>query len=90
MQVGHVERFNPAIVAVKSELGRIRAIEAVRASGYSCRSTDVGVILDLMIHDLDLVLSLTSGEVSAVTASALTVVGPHEDIAQARLELTDG
>ena len=90
LQVGHVERFNPAVVAVKSELGRIRAIEAVRSSGYSCRSTDVGVILDLMIHDLDLVLSLTSGEVSAVTASALTVVGPHEDVAQARLELTDG
>ena len=90
LQVGHVERFNPAVAAVKAELGRIRYIEAVRASTYSCRSTDVGVILDLMIHDLDLLLSLTGAEVSQVSATALTVVGPHEDVAQARLELTDG
>ncbi|MFO0904468.1 MAG: Gfo/Idh/MocA family oxidoreductase [Pirellulales bacterium] len=90
LQVGHVERFNPALDAVRPRLGRIRYLEAVRASGYSFRSTDIGVVLDLMIHDLDVILSLVAAPVVEVAAFATTVVGPHEDMAQARLTFADG
>ena len=58
LQVGHVERFNPAFISAATHIHQPRFIEATRASGYTFRSTDVGVVLDLMIHDIDLVLSL--------------------------------
>ena len=58
LQVGHVERFNPAFHAVAPQVGNPKYIEAVRSSGFTFRSTDVGVVLDLMIHDIDLVLSM--------------------------------
>jgi hypothetical protein len=65
LQVGHVERFNPAFTTAAAQLHRPRYIEAVRASGYTGRSIDVGVVLDLMIHDIDLVLSLVPAKSSA-------------------------
>jgi predicted dehydrogenase len=90
LQVGHVERFNPAFVTAASQIRRPRYIEAVRASGYTGRSIDVGVVLDLMIHDIDLVLSLAGSEVLAVEAVGGAVFGPHEDIAHARLKFASG
>jgi predicted dehydrogenase len=90
LQVGHVERFNPALDAVRPYLTRPRFIEAVRASNYAFRSTDIGVVLDLMIHDLDIVLSLVNQPVVEVAAFGCTAVGPHEDFAQARLLFANG
>jgi len=89
LQVGHIERFNPAF-ATATEVGRPRYIEAVRASGYTFRSIDVGVVLDLMIHDIDLIRSLVAAPVVDIQAVSTTVFGPHEDMAQARLTFADG
>ena len=90
LQVGHVERFNPAFQSAAAHLGRPRYIEAIRASGYTCRSTDVGVVHDLMIHDLDLILGLVHSQVTRVQALGISVLGDHEDMAQARLEFENG
>ena len=90
LQVGHVERFNPALDAVRRHLAHPRFLEAVRASHYAFRSTDIGVVLDLMIHDLDIVLSLVDQPVVEVSAFGCTAVGPHEDFAQARLVFANG
>ena len=65
LQVGHIERFNPAFLAAHARVGQPQYIEAVRASGFTGRSTDIGVVLDLMIHDIDLVLSLVDAPLSA-------------------------
>jgi predicted dehydrogenase len=90
LQVGHVERFNPAFTTAAAQLHRPRYIEAVRASGYTGRSVDVGVVLDLMIHDIDLVLSLVPSEVVGIEALGTAVLGPHEDMAHARLRFANG
>ena len=90
LQVGHIERFNPALAAVAPHLRGPKYIEAVRASGFTFRSTDVGVVLDLMIHDLDLVLWLVRAEVRHVQALGLSVLGGQEDVANARIEFHNG
>jgi predicted dehydrogenase len=90
LQVGHVERFNPAFEALREKVTQAKFIETRRMSEYTFRSTDVGVVLDLMIHDLDLVLSLVDSEVKQVDAVGISVMGAHEDIAQARLEFQNG
>ena len=90
LQVGHVERFNPALVAVRGQLGPARYIEAHRTSGYTFRSIDIGVVLDLMIHDIDIALSLAQSDVVEVRATGTPVLGPQEDMAQARLEFASG
>lgn len=90
LQVGHVERFNPALAAALPHLGSPKYIEAVRAGGFSFRSTDIGVVLDLMIHDIDLVLSLVRQPVVRVEAIGLSVLGGHEDVANARIYFADG
>ena len=90
LQVGHVERFNPAMTAALAHVHDPKYIEAVRASGFTFRSTDVGVVLDLMIHDLDLVLSLVRSPVRQVDALGLSVLGGHEDVANARLTFESG
>jgi predicted dehydrogenase len=90
LQVGHVERFNPALVAAQPHLAEPKYIEAVRAGAFTCRSTDIGVVLDLMIHDIDVVLSLVQDEVSQVQALGAAVFGPNEDWAQARLTFAGG
>ena len=85
LAVGHVERFNPAFLAVRHQIQQPRVIEAARSGGFTFRSTDVGVVLDLMIHDLDLVLSLVPSPVVRIDATGLPVVtrtrrrrpGPH-------------
>lgn len=90
LQVGHVERFNPALAAAVPHLDRPKYIEALRAGPFSFRSTDIGVVLDLMIHDIDLVLSLVRAPVTRVEAIGLAVLGGHEDAANARLHFADG
>ena len=90
LQVGHVERFNPAFSAVAKHVSTPMFIDAVRTSNYSFRSTDIGVTLDLMIHDIDLVLSLVDSPITAIDAIGSVVIGPHEDISNARLTFENG
>lgn len=90
LQVGHVERFNPALSAVRSCLSDPKYIEARRHSGFPFRSTDVGVVLDLMIHDIDVVLSLVRAPVVRVDALGAAVLSQHEDLVSARLQFASG
>ena len=90
LQVGHVERFNPALVAMQSDLRDPKFIQATRLSGYPFRSTDIGVVMDLMIHDIDVVLSLTRSAVRRVDALGISVLGGHEDVTNVRLEFASG
>lgn len=90
LQVGHVERFNPVLKAVR-ELGiQPRYIEGDRLAPFSFRSTDIGVVLDLMIHDIDILLSLLGQKVADVEAFGMGLFTPAEDIATARLRFEDG
>jgi predicted dehydrogenase len=90
LMAGHVERFNPAVTAILAGGLRPRYFEAQRVSPFSFRSTDVGVVLDMMIHDLDLVTHLAGSPVSRVDAVGVAVTGTHEDLANARLEFENG
>lgn len=90
LQVGHVERFNPALRCVADQLADIRYVQATRASGFTFRSTDIGVVMDLMIHDIDVVLSLVGSRVVDVSAMGVAVMGEHEDIAQTQLRFANG
>jgi len=90
VQVGHTERFNPVVRAINKMGIRPRFIESQRVSPFTFRSADVGVVMDMMIHDIDIVLSLTGQPVAQVEAVGVSVLGPHEDIANARLTFADG
>jgi predicted dehydrogenase len=90
LQVGHVERFNPALTAVAADVRDPKYIEAARTSGYSFRSTDIGAVMDIMIHDIDVVLSLAKSTVVGVQALGISVLGGHEDMATARLTFASG
>jgi predicted dehydrogenase len=90
LQTGHVERFNPKWTTVLPHLGTPKFIEAVRCGAYSGRSTDIGVVMDLMIHDLDLILSLDRSSIERIDASGVALLGSHEDIAEARLTFSSG
>jgi predicted dehydrogenase len=90
VQVGHTERFNPAVVALGKHHIQPKFIEANRISPFTFRSADVGVVLDMMIHDLDLVLMLVRGPVVSVEAVGINVIGAHEDICNARLTFASG
>ncbi len=90
LQVGHVERFNPAFNAALAHVENPKYIEATRAGGFTFRSTDIGVVLDLMVHDIDLVLSMVHSEVRKVDAVGFSVLGGHEDVANARIEFESG
>jgi len=90
IQVGHVERFNPAFVAAKSHLTTPLYIDCDRIGIFSFRSLDIGVVLDLMIHDLDILLDLVDAPVATVEAVGIPVLSPHEDIANARVTFANG
>lgn len=90
LQVGHVERFNPGLDLVRHELRHPRLIRATRTSGYTFRSTDIGAVLDLMIHDIDLALWLARSPVVEVQATGASVFGGHEDMVDARLRFASG
>ena len=90
LQVGHVERFNPVLSALEKRLTNPRFIEAHRLSPYPNRSTDIGVVLDLMIHDLEIILHLVRSPVRAVDAVGVPVLSRGEDIANARIRFENG
>lgn len=90
VQVGHVERFNPAFTAAKDEINQPMFIEAHRLAEFNPRGTDVPVVLDLMIHDIDIVLSVVKSNLRNVHASGVNVVSDTPDIANARLEFDNG
>ncbi|HZR20481.1 MAG TPA: Gfo/Idh/MocA family oxidoreductase [Verrucomicrobiae bacterium] len=90
LQVGHVERFNPVFKYLKSVAAEPRFIETHRLSPYPARSTDIGVVLDLMIHDLDVVLAFVKSSVASVDAVGIPVLSNSEDIANARLRFANG
>ena len=90
LQVGHIERFNPAFEELASRPLAPRYLACERYSGFSGRSTDVGVVLDLMIHDIDLVLSLVRSPVASVEAMGVSVLGGNEDMVQARVRFENG
>jgi predicted dehydrogenase len=90
LQVGHVERFNPVWIRALASVGEPRFLDAVRISPFPFRSTDVGVVLDVMIHDLDLVLSAARSPVRRLDAVGLSVLGGHEDVANVRIEFQSG
>lgn len=90
LQVGHIERFNPAFRAALPILGCPKYIRSERFSTYTFRSTDIGVVHDMMIHDLDLVQSIVRAEVERVEAFGITIMGGHEDSVQARVVFEDG
>lgn len=85
LQVGHVERFNPAFTEARKHINQPRYIHSKRASGFTFRSVDVSVTLDLLIHDIDLVLTLVNSPVAKVDAIGQTLVSGHEDVVQARI-----
>ncbi len=90
IQVGHIERFNPAILAVEGYQLDPKFIQTDRLAQFNPRGTDVAVVLDLMIHDIDIILSLVKSEVVKVEASGIAVVSPTTDIANCRLEFANG
>ena len=90
LQVGHIERFNPAFGALEALLTRPRFIEAHRLSPYPQRSTEIGVVLDLKIHDLEIILHLVRSPVAHIDAVGVPVLSRGEDIANARLRFADG
>jgi predicted dehydrogenase len=90
LQTGHIERFNPAIRSIKDVSLEPMFIEAHRLASFDPRGTDVAVILDLMIHDIDLVLSIVKSPVQRIDASGVAVVSDTEDIANARIQFENG
>lgn len=90
IQVGHLERFNPAVVALQDIVNKPMFIESHRLSVYKDRSTDVSVVLDLMIHDIDIILNFVRSDVSEIRAAGVSVISDHVDIANARLEFSSG
>lgn len=89
-QVGHVERFNPAFLAVKDDIKSPMFIETHRLAEFNPRGTDVPVVLDLMIHDIDIILSIVKSKVKNISASGVAVISDTPDIANARLEFENG
>jgi predicted dehydrogenase len=90
LQIGHLERFSAAFGAMEGQLGAPLYLEATRIAPFKQRGTDVSVILDLMIHDLDLVLALVASEIESVDAVGAAVASNHPDIANARIRFTNG
>lgn len=89
-QVGHVERFNPAFKAVKDQIHNPMFIETHRLAEFNPRGTDVPVVLDLMIHDIDIILSVVNSKVKHISASGVSVISDTPDIANARIEFVNG
>ena len=89
-QVGHVERFNPAFLAVKDKINKPMFIEAHRLAEFNPRGTDVPVVLDLMIHDIDAILSVVNSPVASIQASGTAVISETPDITNARISFENG
>ena len=90
VQVGHVERFNPAFIAAEPFIGEPLFIEAHRLAQFNPRGTDVPVVLDLMVHDLDILLTIVKSPIVHISASGVSIVSPTPDIANVRIEFENG
>ena len=90
LQVGHLERFNNAVKAVEPSLSNPRFIESLRVAPFKLRGSDVNVVLDLMIHDIDIIQSIVKSEIHHITANGASVLSPYIDIANARIEFANG
>ncbi|MGB5749016.1 MAG: Gfo/Idh/MocA family oxidoreductase [Desulfobacterales bacterium] len=90
MQIGHLERFNPAVIALKDIVHNPMFIEAHRLSIFKERSTDVSVVLDLMIHDIDIIMNIVKSKIKSIHAAGAPVICEHADIANVRLEFESG
>ena len=90
LQVGHIERFNPVLAALEGKLNNPRFLEVTRLSPYPNRSTDIGVVLDLMIHDIDIILSMVPSGIKLVNSVGIPVLSEEVDIANARLQFENG
>jgi predicted dehydrogenase len=90
LQVGHIERFNPVMLDIDQLLEQPQFIESTRLAPFTPRATDVSVILDLMIHDIDIILDLISSPIQRISASGISVLSDEIDIANARLEFASG
>ena len=90
LQIGHLERFNAGVMALADRIKHPRFIEAHRMSPFVARATDVDVVSDLMIHDIDIILSLVGSEITSIAAVGTPVLTQHIDIANARLEFANG
>ncbi len=90
IQIGHVERFNPAFIAAQSKIHQPMFIEAHRLAEFNPRGTDVPVVLDLMIHDIDVILSIVKSEVKLINTSGVSIISDTPDIANARIEFENG
>jgi len=90
IQVGHLERFNPAVVALKDIIKKPAFIESHRLSVYKERCTDVSVVLDLMIHDIDIISNFVTADIKRIHAAGVSVISENTDIANARLEFENG
>ena len=90
IQVGHVERFNPSFTEVENEIERPMFIESHRLAKFNPRGTDVSVVLDLMIHDIDIILKIVNSNVKEISSSGVSVISQTPDIANARIEFENG
>jgi predicted dehydrogenase len=90
IQVGHIERFNPALLAVEEYIIQPMFIQSDRLAQFNPRGTDVAVVLDLMIHDIDIILSLVKSDVDRIDANGIAVVSENIDIANARIQFVNG
>ena len=90
IQVGHVERFNSAYRAVKDEINNPMFIESHRLAKFNPRGTDVSVVLDLMIHDIDIILSCVNSKIKYISSSGVSIISKSPDIANARIEFENG
>ena len=90
VQVGHVERFNPAFIAAEPFIGEPLFIEAHRLAQFNPRGTDVPVVLDLMVHDLDILLTIVKSPIAHISASGVSIVSPTPDITNVRIEFENG
>ena len=90
IQVGHLERFNPAVIALRNIIKKPMFIESHRLSIYHSRGTDVSVVLDLMIHDIDIILNYVGSDIKTIHAAGIPVISEHVDIANARLGFESG
>lgn len=90
LQVGHIERFNPGLVSLEKYISNPKFIQSDRLAQFNPRGTDVAVVLDLMIHDIDIILSLVKSDVKQIDASGVAVVSDHIDIANARIVFENG
>ena len=89
LQIGHIERFNPTVLAMDEHMQQPKFIESQRLSSFKVRGTDVNVILDLMIHDIDIILSIVKSDIESIQASGMSVLSDDIDIANARITFSN-